>query len=61
MKLNEQFGRKINVDVNRNRILFWKKGSNVKGGKVESCSRIKVGKGRLHKERMKYKGFGRVS
>ena len=37
----------MNEDVNRNRKLFWKKVSNVKGGKVESCSRIKNGNGRL--------------
>ena len=40
-KVNEQFGRKMNEDVNRNRKLFWNKVSNAKGGKVESCSRIK--------------------
>ena len=36
----------MNEDVNENRKLFWKV-SNVKGGKVESCSRIKDGNGRL--------------
>ena len=46
-KVNEQFGRKINEDVNGNRKLFWKEVSNVKGGKVDSCSRIKDGNGRL--------------
>ena len=48
-KVNEQFGRKMNEDedANGNRILFWKEGSNAKGGKVESCSRIKDGNGRL--------------
>ena len=46
-KVNEQFGRKMNEDVNSNRKLFWKDLSNVKGGKVESCSRVKDGKGRL--------------
>ena len=40
-KVNEQFGRKMNEDVNGNRKLFWKEVSNVKGGKVERCSRIK--------------------
>ena len=44
-KVNQQFGRKMN-EVNRNRKLFWKV-SNVKGGKVESCSRIKDGNGEL--------------
>ena len=34
-------------DVNGNRKLFWKKVSNAKGGKVESCSRIKDGNGGL--------------
>ena len=37
----------MNEDVNRNRKLFWKEVSNAKGGKVESCSRIKDGNGRL--------------
>ena len=45
--VNEQFGRKINEDVNINRKLFWKEVGNVKGGKVESCSRIKNGNVRL--------------
>ena len=39
----------MNEDVNGNRKLFWKEVSNVKGGKVESCSRIKDGSGRLGK------------
>ena len=37
-KENEQFGRKMNEDMNGNRKLFWKVVSNVKGGKVKSCS-----------------------
>ena len=31
-KVNEQFGSKMNVDVNVNRKLFWKEVSNAKGG-----------------------------
>ena len=46
-KVNEQFVKKINEDVNGNGKLFWKEVSNEKGGKVESCSRIKNGNGRL--------------
>ena len=46
-KANEQFGRKMNEDVNGNRKLFWNEVSNAKGGKVEICSRIKDGNGRL--------------
>ena len=42
-KVNEQFGRKMNKDVNGNRKLFWKEVSNVKGGKVERCSRMETG------------------
>ena len=57
MKVNEQFGRKMNEDANRNRKLFCKEVSNVKRGKVESCSRIKGG---WHKERMKYEGFLKI-
>ena len=37
----------MNEDVNGNKKLFWKEVSNVKGGKMESCSRIKDGNGRL--------------
>ena len=46
-KVNEQFGRKINENVNGNKKLFWKEVSNAKRGKVESCSRIKDENGRL--------------
>ena len=54
-KENEQFGRKMNEDVKGNRKLFWKEVSNAKGGKVESCSRIKDGNERLVQGRMKWK------
>ena len=40
-KVIEQIGKTINEDVNGNRKLFWKEVSNVKGGKVENCSKIK--------------------
>ena len=46
-KVNEQFGRKMNEDVNGNRKLFWKEVSNAKGGKVKSWSRVKDRNGRL--------------
>ena len=46
-KANEQFGRKMHEDVNGNRELFWKEVSNAKGGKVESCTTVKDGNGRL--------------
>ena len=42
-KGNEQFGRKMNQDVNGNRELFREKESKVSGRKVESCSKIKDG------------------
>ena len=45
-KVNEQFGRKMNEDVNGNWKFFWKEVSNAKGGKVKSCSRIQDGNGR---------------
>ena len=41
-KINEEFGRKRNQDMHGNRKLFWKEVS-----KVESCSRINDGNGRL--------------
>ena len=40
----------MNEDVNGNKKLFWKEVSNVKGGKVESYSRIKDGNERLAQE-----------
>ena len=46
-KVNDHFEKKMTEDVNGNRKLFWKEASNAKGGKVESCSRIKDGTGRL--------------
>ena len=41
----------MNEDLNGNRKLFWKVVSNTKRGKVESCSRVKNGKGRLEKRK----------
>ena len=46
-KINEQFGRKMNEDVNVNRKLFWKEVSNAKGGKVEICMKLKERNRRL--------------
>ena len=40
-KVNEQFAKKMNEDVNGNRKLFWKEVSKAKRGKVESCSKIR--------------------
>ena len=37
----------MNEDVNGNGKSLWKEVSNAKGGKVENCSRIKNGNGRL--------------
>ena len=37
----------MNEDVHGNRKLFWREVSNMKGGKVESCSSKKDGNGRL--------------
>ena len=34
-KVNEQFGKKINEDVNGNRKLFWKEVCNAKGGEMQ--------------------------
>ena len=46
-KVNEQFERKINEDVNGNRKLFWEEASNAKQGKMEYCNKVKDGNGRL--------------
>ena len=43
-EVNEQFGKKMNQDVDGNKKLFWKE---VNGGKGESCSKMKNGNGRL--------------
>ena len=40
-KVNEQFGRKMDEDVNGNRKLLWKEVSNAKGEKMKSCSKRK--------------------
>ena len=41
-KVNEQFGLKMNEDVNGNKKLFWQV-SNVKGGKVDGLLRYVEG------------------
>ena len=46
-EVKEQFGRKMNKDVNGNRKLFWKEVSKANGGKVENSNRIKDGNGGL--------------
>ena len=40
-EVQEQFGKKMNQDLNENRKLFWKEVSKVNGAKVENSSRIK--------------------
>ena len=40
-KVNKQFRRKVNEDLNENMKLFWNEVSNAKGGKVETCKKIK--------------------
>ena len=34
-KINDQFEREMNQDVNRSRKLFWKEASKVNGGKLQ--------------------------
>ena len=46
-KVDKYFGRKMNEDVNGIMKLFWKEVSNAKERKVERCSKIKDGNGRL--------------
>ena len=41
----------MNQDVNGNRKLFWKEVSKVNGGKVQSCTIVKVGMGGWHSEK----------
>ena len=52
-EIQEQFGRKINQDVNENRKLFQKKVSKANRGKVESSRRKKDGNGMLVQEEVK--------
>ena len=49
----------MNEDSNGNRKLFWKSVRNAKGGKVESCSRIKDGNESLAQGRTKRERSGR--
>ena len=46
-EVQEQFGSKMNQDVNVNGKLFWKEVSKVNGRKVENSNRIKNGDERL--------------
>ena len=41
-EVHEQFGKKMNQEVNGNRKLFWKEVSKANRGKVESC-RVEIG------------------
>ena len=52
-EVQEQFIRKMNQDENGNMKLFWKEVSKTNGVKVDSCSRIKDGNGRLVVEEAK--------
>ena len=45
--VQEQFGRKVNQDLNGNRKMFWKEVSKANGGKVENSRRIKDEDGTL--------------
>ena len=46
-KVKEEFGRKMNEELNGNSKLFSKEENNVKKGKMDSCGRIRDGNGRL--------------
>ena len=46
-KVNQQFGEKLNQDINGNKKLFLKEVSKSNLGKLDSCSKIKERKGRL--------------
>ena len=45
--VNEQFGKKMNQDVNGNRKSFWKELSKANGEELENFNRIKHGNGGL--------------
>ena len=46
-EVQEEFGRKMNQDVNGNRKLFWKEVTMMNRGKMENSNKIKDGNGRL--------------
>ena len=50
----------MDEDVNTNSKLFWKEISKVNGGKVKSCSRIRIKDINWNWERIKCKGSGRI-
>ena len=59
-EVQEQFGGKMNQDMNGNRKLFWKEVNKANGGKVENSNKTKDGNGTgWYWKRLKYKGFGR--
>ena len=54
MEVNDQFGRKLNQDIDGNKKLFRNEVRKVNGGNVKCCSRIKDRNRRLAMGRMKY-------
>ena len=58
-KVNGPFEKKMKEDVNGNRQLFWNEVNNAKGGKVESCNRIKNGNKRLGQGEVEVQRIGR--
>ena len=52
-EVQEQFGRKMNQEVNGNKKCFWIEVCKTSGGKVENYSRIKNGKMKLALEEIK--------
>ena len=55
-EVNEQFGRKMNQDVNGNRKLFWKEVTKANRENLENCSRMRG----WHWKRLKCEGFVRI-
>ena len=58
-KVKEQFGRKMNQNIKKNRKLFLKEITKVNGGKVESCSRIWMEMRSWRWKRLKWEELGR--
>ena len=47
-EVQEQFERKMNQDVNRNRKLFWKEASKANRGKVDGNGRLALEEAEVH-------------
>ena len=57
MEVYKEEKRKVKMDIDGNKKLFWKELTKVNRGKVETWNRIKDGNGGWHWERRKFEGL----